>query len=44
MPWTEEPGRIQSVGSQNTGHNGAHTDTNIHTKLIYSVMLLSAVQ
>ena len=21
MPWTQEPGRLQSVGSQRTGHN-----------------------
>jgi len=21
IPWTEEPGRLQSMGSQNFGHN-----------------------
>ena len=21
IPWTEEPGRLQSIGSQRTGHN-----------------------
>ena len=21
IPWTEEPGRLQSMGSQNVGHN-----------------------
>ena len=23
IPWTEEPGRLQSMGSQRVGHNGA---------------------
>ena len=27
-PWTEEPGRLQSMGSQRFGHYGA---TNTHT-------------
>ena len=22
IPWTEEPGRLQSMGSQRVGHNG----------------------
>ena len=25
IPWTEEPGGLQSVGSQGIGHNWAHT-------------------
>ena len=24
IPWTEEPGWLQSVGLQRVGHNGAH--------------------
>jgi len=28
IPWTEEPGRLQSMGSQRVGHNWA---TNTHT-------------
>ena len=28
IPWTEEPGRLQSTGSQRVGQSGlAHTDT-----------------
>ena len=23
IPWTEEPGGLESMGSQSTGHNGA---------------------
>ena len=25
IPWTEEPGRLQSLGSQKVGHDQAHT-------------------
>ena len=25
IPWTEESGRVQSMGSQSVRHNGAHT-------------------
>ena len=25
IPWTEEPGGLQSMGSQGVGHNLAHT-------------------
>ena len=25
IPWTEEPGRVQSLGSQSVRDNGAHT-------------------
>ena len=35
-PWTEEPGRLQSMGSQRIGHNwarmGAHAHTHTHTQ------------
>ena len=27
IPWTEEPGRLQSMGPQRVGHNWAHTRT-----------------
>ena len=30
VPWKEEPGGLQSVGSQGVGHNGAHTPTEIY--------------
>ena len=33
IPWTEEPGGLQFVGSQRAGHNWSnwtHTDTHIH--------------
>ena len=28
IPWTEEPGRLQFMGSQRVGHNGAIEHTN----------------
>ena len=36
IPWTEEPGRLQSTGSQRVGHDRAtshtsHTHTHTHT-------------
>ena len=27
IPWTEEPGRLQSTGSQRVEHDWAHTET-----------------
>ena len=27
VPWTEEPGGLQSMGSQRVGHDAAHTDS-----------------
>ena len=30
-PWTEEPGGLQSVGSQRVGHNWVTTHTHTHT-------------
>ena len=27
IPWTEEPGRLQSLGSQRVGHDLAHIPT-----------------
>ena len=29
IPWTEEPGRLKSMGSQRIGHDSAHTYTHI---------------
>ena len=31
IPWTEEPGRLQSMGSQRVGHDGA-TSLHLHNK------------
>ena len=31
IPWTEELGRLQSMGSQRIRHNGVHTHIYIHT-------------
>ena len=33
-PWTEEPGRLQSIGSQRVGHNWTHTHTQTHWFLL----------
>ena len=33
IPWTEEPGRLQSMGSQRVGHNWATSLTQLHSKL-----------
>ena len=30
IPWTEEPGELQSMGSQRAGHIWAHIHTHIH--------------
>ena len=35
IPWTEEPGRLQSIGSQRVGHDRV-TNTHAHTH-IFSV-------
>ena len=32
-PWTEEPGRLQSMGSQRAGHSLATEHTCAHTEL-----------
>ena len=41
IPWTEEPGRLQSVGSQRVGHDWA---TNTTLLLLVVVQSLSCVQ
>ena len=30
IPWTEEPGRLQSMGSKRVGHEWAHVCTHVH--------------
>ena len=39
IPWIEEPGRLQSMGSQRVGHNGV---TNIFTFSPYAMLCLNA--
>ena len=39
IPWTEEPGGLQSMGSQRVGHNRAHTHTNTLIKLFKFLFL-----
>ena len=36
IPWTEEPGRLQSMESQRVGHN---LETNTHTHVFHIVHL-----
>jgi len=33
IPWTEEPGGLQSMGSQRVGHNLVTEHTHAHSKL-----------
>ena len=35
IPWTEEPGRLQSMGSQRAGHNGTqeHSSKRLNMKI-----------
>ena len=37
IPWTEEPGGLQSMGLQRVGHNRTHTYT-YNTKFIISTI------
>ena len=39
IPWTEEPGWLQSMGSQRVGHNWV---TNTHTHILYLAILLGS--
>ena len=32
IPWTEEPGGLQSIGSQRVGHDWVHTHTHTHIR------------
>ena len=38
IPWTEEPGGLQSMGSQSAGHNWATWVTNTHRQRIPTLM------
>ena len=35
IPWTEEPGRLQSIGSQTVGHDGSE----LHARTMYTTRL-----
>jgi len=35
IPWTEEPGRVQSIGLQRFGHDGAPQHTQMTGKVFY---------
>ena len=40
IPWTEEPGGLQSMGLQRLGHNcdQAHTGTHADTHMVYLLL------
>ena len=38
IPWTEEPGGLESTGSQRLGHDWAHTHTHTHTPILCSMI------
>ena len=42
IPWTEEPGRLQSMGSQRVGHDWTCTHRGLKTTEIYSFTVLEA--
>ena len=50
IPWTEEPGGLQSMGLKRVGCDQArarrhtHTHTHTHTELVYNVVVVSGVQ
>ena len=45
IPWTEEPGRLQSMGSQRLGHGSVtertHAHTHTHTQNLCEEILIS---
>ena len=41
MPWTEEPGGLQSIGSQRVGHNLEWLSTVQHIYIPYTISSLS---
>ena len=46
IPWTEELGGLQSMGSQRAGHDWVHTHTHTHTNtfiLLYKCMHVSVI-
>ena len=42
-PWTEEPGRLQSLGSQRVRHNGTHTHTDIQGEIMRRALLKTPI-
>ena len=44
IPWTEEPGGLQSMELQRAGHNCTHTHTHTHTPLISHILLILLCQ
>ena len=44
IPQTEEPGGLQSLGSQRVGHSSAHTRTRAHVHAGVCLQLLSKEQ
>ena len=42
VPWTEEPGKLQSIGSHRVGHDWTHTDTHIHSIVCVWCMMWGA--
>ena len=39
IPWTEEPGGLHSMGSQNAGHNWARTIKKANKHIVYGSLL-----
>ena len=37
IPWTEEPGWLQSIGSQRVGHNGSNVVVTLYTSFSVSI-------
>ena len=35
IPWTVEPGRVQSIGSQRVGHNGSNLAPTHEVSIVY---------
>ena len=49
IPWTEEPGKLQSMGSQTVEHNRAtnthtHTHADFHTLKGHSFLFISTAE
>ena len=42
IPWTEEPGRLQSMGSQRARHNCVHMPAVMLPNSIFSEVILAA--
>ena len=44
IPWTEEPGGLQSIGSQRVGHDWVHTHTTTDTSQITALLQFHALE